>query len=206
MATRKIDREILCLKDKDSHGYQSMGILHHIGLQKAFQGLFKYISMVEAIQLLKETGDPDYKQLISILSGFEYDFEFDDDDDLNQVREDIYEVHVEGKKIGYYTTRYERSPKNRKAAIEIHGKKCMACGFDFEKVYGPLGKNFIEVHHTKPLSSVDEEVVVDSEKDLVVLCSNCHSMIHRKKDHVLTLEELKKTLNPIGKSDNLYKK
>ena len=61
MATRKIDREILCLKDKDSHGYQSMGILHHIGLQKAFQGLFKYISMVEAIQLLKETGDPDYK-------------------------------------------------------------------------------------------------------------------------------------------------
>lgn len=70
----------------------------------------------------------------------------------------------------------------------------MACGFDFEEVYGELGRNFIEVHHIKPLYSLDEEVVIDPATDLVCLCSNCHRMIHRKRDSILSLEDLIKIL------------
>lgn len=67
----------------------------------------------------------------------------------------------------------------------------MACGFDFEAVYGEAGKDFIEVHHIKPLSDVGEDVEVDPEKDLVCVCSNCHRIIHRKKDGICTIEEVK---------------
>ncbi|MFV0635704.1 HNH endonuclease [Mitsuokella sp. WILCCON 0060] len=100
----------------------------------------------------------------------------------------------EGRKTYVYSTKYERSPKNRLAAIKIHGTKCMACGFDFEKVYGKQGKDFIEVHHVKPLHEVNGEMEINPETDLVCLCSNCHRMIHRDPHHTLSLEELKKII------------
>ena len=102
----------------------------------------------------------------------------------------ISDGNNEGRVIQYYTTKYERSTTNRNAAIKIHGTKCMACGFDFEATYGELGKNYIEVHHTKPLFSLEQETIVNPETDLVCLCSNCHKMIHRKRDDILSLAEL----------------
>lgn len=92
----------------------------------------------------------------------------------------------------YYGTRYERSRKNRDAAIAEHGCKCMVCGFDFEAMYGELGKGYIEVHHKEPLY-VRNGIVkkINPKTDLVCLCSNCHSMIHRKKGEPMSIEELK---------------
>lgn len=55
---------------------------------------------------------------------------------------------------------------------------CEACGFDFSKVYGELGRGFCEIHHRTPLSS-SEGAVRTALGDLAVLCSNCHRMIHR---------------------------
>lgn len=67
-------------------------------------------------------------------------------------------------------------------------------GFDFGAVYGDLGRGCIEVHHIRPLSALEEETEVDPERDLACLCSNCHRMIHRSRDHVMTPEELKERL------------
>ncbi|MGE7935135.1 HNH endonuclease [Viridibacillus arvi] len=61
----------------------------------------------------------------------------------------------------------------------------------FMKCYGEQGKDYIEVHHVKPLSTLEKEVVIDPEKDLVTVCVNCHRMIHRRKDDILTIEELR---------------
>ena len=94
-----------------------------------------------------------------------------------------------------YSKRYERDPENRKKAIEIHGSKCCICGFDFELVYGERGKGFIEVHHTKPLSEIEGEMEIDPETDLVPVCSNCHRMIHRRKDDVLSVNEIKNLIS-----------
>lgn len=102
---------------------------------------------------------------------------------------------TEGKKIEYFGYKYERKPKLRKEALKIHGYSCSVCDFNFEEKYGAIGKEFIEVHHIKPLSFLDEEVIVDPEADLIPVCSNCHRMIHRKKDYTLSIEELKKYLN-----------
>ncbi|MCL2522866.1 MAG: HNH endonuclease [Erysipelotrichales bacterium] len=97
----------------------------------------------------------------------------------------------EGKKKEIYTTKYERNPKNRKDCIKFHGPICKVCGFDFFKVYGDVGDGFIEVHHINPISTLEEVVLINPENDLVPVCSNCHRMIHRKRDQVLTVEELK---------------
>lgn len=113
----------------------------------------------------------------------------------SEIDVDDYKNGVEGKKKLYYSTRYERNSNNRRLAIKYHGCKCMACGFDFEVVYGAIGKNFIEVHHIRPLSSWDEAVEVNPKTDLVCLCPNCHRMVHRYKDKVLSLDELKSIIN-----------
>lgn len=107
---------------------------------------------------------------------------------------------VEGAKKQYYTTKYERSIKNRNAAIEKHGAVCVICGFDFEKTYGEIGKGFIEVHHNKPLSSLEEPIEINPEKDMDCVCSNCHGILHRRKNEILTVAQVKKLLEK-AKSD-----
>lgn len=97
----------------------------------------------------------------------------------------------EGSRKCYYTTKYERKAENREAAKRIHGTRCMVCGFDFEEVYGVIGRDYIEVHHIKPLFSLTEEVVINPEEDMICVCANCHRMLHRYKDKIMTAEELR---------------
>lgn len=106
----------------------------------------------------------------------------------------VYISAKEGRKILYYTGKYERKPELREEAIRIHGYDCAVCGFNFEEHYGIRGKEYIEVHHTKPLSSFDGEMEVHPDTDMVCLCSNCHSMIHRKRNAILTVEDLRKIM------------
>lgn len=72
-----------------------------------------------------------------------------------------------------------RSLANRKkAAAKAAGKlACEACGFDFESVYGLLGRDYIECHHTRPLALSGPTITRAS--DLALLCANCHRMAHR---------------------------
>lgn len=101
----------------------------------------------------------------------------------------------EGKVQSIQITKYERDARNRIAAIQIHGLKCQVCGFDFGKTYGALGEGFIEVHHKKPLHNLNgEEIKINPKTDLACLCSNCHRMIHRQADKVLSIVELKQLL------------
>ena len=76
----------------------------------------------------------------------------------------------------------------------------MACGFDFQEKYGDRGSKFIEVHHLKPISSLEKETIVDHKTEMAVVCSNCHRMIRRKKDKVLSLKELREIIQVMKKS------
>ena len=88
-----------------------------------------------------------------------------------------------------------RSAAARRACIERWGCRCWVCGFDFEAAYGALGHGFIEVHHRRLHSSFSGEHTVDSADDLVPLCSNCHSMVHRAPgDQPLSPEKLKEII------------
>ncbi|HTJ68304.1 MAG TPA: HNH endonuclease [Actinospica sp.] len=86
----------------------------------------------------------------------------------------------------------ERDPKLRARKIDAVRRStgliaCEACGFDFAATYGDRGLDYIECHHRVPLhvSGPTKTRLVD----LVLVCSNCHRMIHRIKPW-LTFEEL----------------
>jgi len=71
--------------------------------------------------------------------------------------------------------------KKKSKFLQDHARVfCEACGFDFENKYGERGKDFIECHHTRPVSEIGLGEVTRLT-DLILLCSNCHRMIHRQK-------------------------
>lgn len=92
---------------------------------------------------------------------------------------------------------YERNQTLRKIAVSLHGTSCKVCGFYFGLFYGERGVDYIEVHHLNPLSRIKTEHDVKPETDMTVLCSNCHRMIHRKRDEILSIDELKRIIRSI---------
>lgn len=91
----------------------------------------------------------------------------------------------EGKKVLRKHIVYERNPKlmieAKRRFKELYGKLfCEICEFDFEEKYGEIGEDFIEGHHTIPVSEMKDGDETKIE-DIVMVCSNCHKMIHRKR-------------------------
>ncbi|MFA7063345.1 MAG: HNH endonuclease [Methanomethylophilus sp.] len=72
----------------------------------------------------------------------------------------------------------------------LHGIVCQICSFDFSKAYGERDRRFIKVHHRKSVSTFGGELKIDSDADLVCVCSNCHRMIYRYEP-VLSVGEMK---------------
>ena len=106
------------------------------------------------------------------------DIVFPSDDD-----DGSYEAE-EGRIVARLHRRRERDKKivekKKNSELKRSGRlSCEACGITFEQVYGERGRDFIECHHTKPLHAMKP-----GEKtklvDLVLLCANCHRMVHRK--------------------------
>ncbi len=123
--------------------------------------------------------------------------EGDEDSDPNTWETVVY---LEGGKKQVYNTKYERNPRLRRKAIEIHGFDCMGCDINFKERYGSHGKGFIHVHHNKPISTYDAQHKVDPKEDLDVLCPNCHAMVHHKKGILLTVVDLRRMLNDANKA------
>lgn len=80
--------------------------------------------------------------------------------------------------------------KKHKSFLQNPNLPCEICGFSFKEKYGEIGDKFIEAHHIFPVSELTKETQ-SSMKDLILVCSNCHKMIHKKRPW-LTLEEIKK--------------
>lgn len=91
----------------------------------------------------------------------------------------------------------ERDPKVIEKAKEIFRSRndgklfCEVCGFDFQTIYGDRGRNFAEGHHLTPVSQMKRGEKT-KPSDIAILCSNCHSMIHRKP--MASPEELRRTM------------
>lgn len=73
---------------------------------------------------------------------------------------------------------YERDARARRACIKALGATCAVCQFDFERVYGEIGRGFIHVHHVRPIALRRKRYRVEPTRDLVPVCPNCHAMLH----------------------------
>lgn len=103
------------------------------------------------------------------------------------------EKYLEGALKIVTVNTYERNSEARKKCMEHHGYVCAVCSFNFEKVYGSIGKKYIHIHHVIPLSEIRKEYELDPIRDLVPVCPNCHAIIHRTQPP-LTVKQLKEHL------------
>lgn len=85
-------------------------------------------------------------------------------------------------------------PDARKRCLLHYGYTCQVCAFNFEYHFGEVGKDFIHVHHIKPISEMEKEHDVNPIKDLIPVCPNCHAMIHSKRP-AFSIEEIKEIRN-----------
>lgn len=104
---------------------------------------------------------------------------------------------VEGRLLQrqHFVRERDRNLRRKKIAdfLKNHPKvRCEACGFDFETVYGERGREYIEVHHVLPLHATGPTKTKLS--DLVLLCANCHRMVHRSAPW-LTPDDLRKLVS-----------
>lgn len=113
---------------------------------------------------------------------------------------------TEGTKRNRNVALYERSKKLRDFAIDKYNNKghikCMACFFDFRNFYGDAGKNYIEIHHVKPVFQYEDEdkskFLTRALKNVVPTCSNCHRIIHRNRQNPLSMVQLKEYIEHNG--------
>lgn len=142
------------------------------------------------------SGDPDrLKEVVAAIrrAVVEGDLVFytDDDDDPGMVE----------AKEGRLLTRVHRSRERNRKIVEqkknshlsLHGRLfCEACGFEFGSVYGPGAHHIVDCHHTKPVHTMVEGDTTRLD-DLVLLCPNCHRVIHAHTPW-LTVERLRELL------------
>ncbi len=112
---------------------------------------------------------------------------------LTEEVEELDIKHIEGKVSKVLVNRYERDSEARLKCINHFKPTCQVCEFNFEEIFGEIGKDFIHVHHLKELSSIGEEYEVNPIEDLIPVCPNCHAMLHKRKP-AFGIEELKRIM------------
>jgi hypothetical protein len=85
----------------------------------------------------------------------------------------------EGRRRQSLASRVERSSANRRICLEKYGYVCQVCDEEMTSKYGELAEHFIHVHHLEGLASSGVRWI-DPTKDLIAVCPNCHSMLHRQ--------------------------
>lgn len=128
----------------------------------------------------------------SIISGVK----FEKEEVSRSINMDEEEEFPEGKVLYRIHKHRERNnsviKKKKQIALEENKLRCEICEFDFYKTYGELGKGFIECHHIIPISNYIENTKTKLN-DLVLVCSNCHRMLHRKRPW-LNKKDIKKLI------------
>lgn len=311
---RLLDKNIIGIDPEYSRGWQSMGILHHLGLQNEHKGIFKGIDVATSIKMLRDKDKVHYKNIIQCLirycndiysdesielfnspdgakklykdigtsqytdgvriekefhnvfnpsnspfyvkrgtarkikilfnnrifdAEYRYEGQTDTSIELQSIRfrkqlkdefkkvfpnaigrfivqqgidlehfvftpvyesmiEDVEELEYPEGKEAYKTHKIrERNPKVIKRAKWKFKKQngslyCEVCGFNFKDKYGDIGEDYIEGHHSVPVSEIPEDYKTKPE-DIVLVCSNCHRMLHRKRPW-LSKEQLKELI------------
>lgn len=179
---RRLDAEVLHFPES-SRGFESMGLLHHFGLVDAHKGLFADVSIADAVRILQTQVaelDPYLNALYTIKSDHDrYTVTAD------QMGTSVKEASVrEGAKRLQLHQERERNHKIIEQAKQQFLKEygslyCEVCGFDFASVYGLRGNGFIEGHHKTPIAQMKDGDTT-SVDDIAMVCSNCHSMLHRQ--------------------------
>lgn len=99
-------------------------------------------------------------------------------------------------------TRSRKLVMAAKEHYSVDGKiYCSACNFNFEDFYGEFGRNYIEIHHLEPIFAREdnfEQSIAEALNNVVPVCANCHRIIHKKNDQLLSIPSLQELIHANG--------
>jgi 5-methylcytosine-specific restriction enzyme A len=177
-------KDVLKLRAKDFRArlkFEKTEYLTKIDLKSSVKNAKHYQAGNIIAKYYSSDNLPEKEQLISDIKKFLEFYEnlaYSDDTFSDHTEKN----HFESKQIRLHW-RIERNTGLSKKVKKIKGYTCEACDLTFIEKYGALGEKFIEAHHLKPISDLGiGKFKVDLENDFAVLCSNCHSMIHKLDD------------------------
>jgi predicted RNA-binding protein with PUA-like domain len=123
-------------------------------------------------------------------------------------QEDVFFEGGEGNYSGregavkYHTHKYRERDRGlvreakRVFAQEHDGQLfCEICSFSFSDTYGELAQDYIEAHHKISVSEMEPDTEV-SISDLMMVCANCHRVLH-KGDSASQLAALLGLFSPV---------
>lgn len=106
----------------------------------------------------------------------------------------------------------KRSNMLRKEALQYYSEKdgkviCRGCGFEGSSLYGDVGVGLIEIHHMEPISrrKQEKEILAQAISKVVPLCPNCHRLIHKNKNRLLSIKYLNSLTGYIYKKKLILK-
>ena len=186
---RTLDQEVLRLDSATSKGWQSMGILHYLGMKKDFQGLFSGISSDEAIKLL-EADPQDFSQIIkyinptkkiepkssleSLIKTEESEIKLSQKDSSENRLKRIASAKKNPERIRVYSYTYKRNPDIVAEALARASGICERCKNKAPFIRASDNSPYLEVHHVTSLVNGGE----DSLENVIAICPNCHREMH----------------------------
>ena len=91
--------------------------------------------------------------------------------------DEVYTAYENRRVVRGHLAR-ERAPELARQRKRQDGYRCQICGMTFLEVHGDIGRGFAEAHHIVPLAKLRRRTRRTVE-DLITVCPNCHSMLHR---------------------------
>lgn len=101
---------------------------------------------------------------------------------------------VESGKYRWHRTR-ERNRRLSELIKKHRGYDCEVCGINLRRRYPAVGRDYIEAHHLTPISALSGRPTNLAVNDFVVVCPNCHRMLHTATPPIAP-SDLKKGLGP----------
>jgi predicted HNH restriction endonuclease len=99
----------------------------------------------------------------------------------------------EGNRVEYRAYRRKRDHRLMQAARRAAKGICAVCEVDYSKILKGKGVRVLQVHHKHQLGQLDTPRL-NSSDDLVVVCANCHALIHMDSKKALPVKALKSML------------
>lgn len=159
---RWLDEYVIGLNPDESRGYQAMGILHYIGLKDIHKGIFKGLSLIDAIQLVGKQ-ESDFSLVLSSLRRYENEsLKIESSPTVTNIK------LTETEKEQVIKSRVGQSAFKKE--LLLSEKKCNLCGVSDER--------FLIASHIKPWSKSDHQERLDVNNGLL-LCPNHDSLFDK---------------------------
>lgn len=184
---RQLDDLVLGLNQYESKGYQSMGILHFIGLRGDSRGIYEGIKRAKVSDACRTQDE--YWLLLQHLEDNnvqEVGYSSLKDAEIREVEAALALPQVERlqrivssrttlpERIRVVSYTFRRNPDVVAEALHRAGGLCEKCNEPAPFMRSKDNSPYLEVHHLTPLSAGGE----DSLDNVVALCPNCHRRYH----------------------------